>query len=232
MDEEKLIQVSFQIPPGALDSLTNLARQLRLLAQAAGTPVSPAVRTAESESVESGSFDPERFYELQRNMPGPQAVRRTVPDVADAPAVSSALSQVQDADAVSAGIREDPADAKGAGDGFSQQSAQLVRAFPPENGAQFALPEERGSPPPPAEGARTETRDLLPAAVRGEVTGGIEAPAGAGAVVQAQPEIPQSRWNGVTEELTVPGEAPLTAQAVSMAFERDGRRYDNGFPLY
>ena len=26
--------------------------------------------------------------------------------------------------------------------------------------------------------------------------------------------------------------APLTAEAVSLAFQRDGRRYDNGFPLY
>ena len=36
----------------------------------------------------------------------------------------------------------------------------------------------------------------------------------------------------MAEELVVPGAAPLTAEAVSLAFRRDGRRYDNGFPLY
>ena len=40
------------------------------------------------------------------------------------------------------------------------------------------------------------------------------------------------RWTGVTEELVSAGPAPLTAEAVSQAFQRDGRRYDNGFPLY
>lgn len=46
------------------------------------------------------------------------------------------------------------------------------------------------------------------------------------------PEAAQSRWSGVTEELVSAGPAPLTAEAVSLAFRRDGRRYDNGFPLY
>lgn len=41
-----------------------------------------------------------------------------------------------------------------------------------------------------------------------------------------------SRWSGVSEELIAAGPAPLTAEAVSLAFRRDGRRYDNGFPLY
>lgn len=46
------------------------------------------------------------------------------------------------------------------------------------------------------------------------------------------PEAAQSRWSGVSEELVSAGPAPLTAEAVSLAFRRDGRRYDNGFPLY
>ena len=33
-------------------------------------------------------------------------------------------------------------------------------------------------------------------------------------------------------QLTDVWTAPLTAEAVSQAFQRDGRRYDNGFPLY
>ena len=36
----------------------------------------------------------------------------------------------------------------------------------------------------------------------------------------------------VAEELVAAGPAPLTAESVSLAFRRDGRRYDCGFPLY
>ena len=61
---------------------------------------------------------------------------------------------------------------------------------------------------------------------------GMETPLGAGVVVTTHAEPPASRWTGVTEELVTPGPAPLTAEAVSLAFQRDGRRYDNGFPLY
>ena len=34
------------------------------------------------------------------------------------------------------------------------------------------------------------------------------------------------------ERLVTQGPAPITAEAVSLAFRRDDRRYDNGFPLY
>lgn len=228
MDGEKLIQVSFQIPPSALDSLSRLAEQLRLLTQAAAAASAPAGRT--SEYVESGSFDPERFYELQRDMSDPQAVRRTVSDVPDAPAVSPVISRTEDAEAVSADVQREPEDARSAGDGFFRQSEQLVRTPGPDSERQYK--EERDDPLLPAGEPRRETRDLDLSVARGEVGGEIETPTGAGIAVEAQPEIPRSRWGGVIEELADAGEAPLTAQAVSMAFERDGRRYDNGFPLY
>ena len=94
---------------------------------------------------------------------------------------------------------------------------------------------EAGRQVPEVESVRAEAKaqELAIAAARGEVSGGgIENPLGASVVVQTQPEPPQSRWSSVTEELVIPGPAPLTAEAVSLAFERDGRRYDNGFPLY
>ena len=52
------------------------------------------------------------------------------------------------------------------------------------------------------------------------------------AVSNAEPEALKSRWTGVAEELVAAGPAPLTAESVSLAFRRDGRRYDCGFPLY
>lgn len=229
MDGEKLIQVSFQIPPSALDSLSRLAQQLRLLTQAAAASV-PAARTGESEYVESGSFDPERFYELQRDMSEPRAVRRAVPDIADAPAVSPEISRAEDAEAVSARVWREPEDAKSAGDGSLRQPAQFARTSAPDSGARYT--EERDDPLLPAGEPRRETQDLDLSAVRGEVLDEIGTPTGAGIAVQAQPGVPQSRWSGYIGEPAVSGEAPLTAEGVSMAFERDGRRYDNGFPLY
>lgn len=58
------------------------------------------------------------------------------------------------------------------------------------------------------------------------------APQTAAVQMSEGPEAARSRWSGVTEELVSAGPAPLTAEAVSLAFRRDGRRYDNGFPLY
>lgn len=226
MDGEKLIQVSFQIPPSALDSLSRLTEQLRLLTQAAAAPSAPVSRT--SEYVESGSFDPERFYELQRDMSEPRAVRRTVPDIADAPSASSVISQVRNAEAASADIQREPEDARSAGDG--SLPAQLAQTPAPDSGARYT--EERDGPLLPAGEPRREIRDLDLSAVREEAGREIETPMGAGIAVETQPEIPRSRRSGTIEELADSGEAPLTAQAVSMAFERDGRRYDNGFPLY
>lgn len=93
---------------------------------------------------------------------------------------------------------------------------------------------EPGSQIPEAEAAwkqaKTEETPLFSA--QAEITGDMAAPQSVRAAVTVRPEIPQSRWTGITGELTEPGPAPLTAEAVSQAFQRDGRRYDNGFPLY
>lgn len=71
-----------------------------------------------------------------------------------------------------------------------------------------------------------------PAAVHAEAQSVVESPEKAGFSMGAGPADIQSRWGGITEELAAAGPAPLTAEAVSQAFQRDGRRYDNGFPLY
>ena len=250
MDGEKLIQVSLQIPSSALDSLSRLAEQLRLLAEAAGPQAASAVRTAEAEHMESASFDSARFQAL-RQIAGAQ------------PAVPPASPALKDAEAVSAAVRETVPEAERAGTHPENPSEESVRtaaeeplrqnSFSPFTGAEgtggipTARPGAAGQLPdapearreaerqiPDMESARAEAKsqELLLSAVQGEVSGGIETPLGAGVVVQTQPESAQSRWSGVTEELVTPGPAPLTAEAVSLAFERDGRRYDNGFPLY
>ena len=273
MDEEKLIQVSFQIPPSALDSLSRLAEQLRLLTEATSTQAASSGKTAAHEHGENDSFDPERFLALRQGMNAhAETARAAVSDIADARAVSSMMSQTGSAEPVSASVQKELQDARDAGDTLYRQPEKPAKEDVLHN-PQRTLLEERDTPPPPAgevqpgpagsiptvqadaeksvpdaqearrdaerqvpevESARTEAeeRDLMLAAVRGEVSGGIETPLGAGVVVQTQPEMPQSRWSNVAEELVIPGPAPLTAESVSLAFERDGRRYDNGFPLY
>jgi len=273
MDGEKLIQVSFQIPPSALDSLSRLAEQLRMLTETAAAQTAPVPRTAERERGESDSFDPARFLELRQGADLlPQAVRADVSDMEDPKTASAVVSQTGDAATVSAEVQHELQNAGSAGDMLYHHSGDAAAADTANDSWRTSL-EERDIPLPPAEtvqASRTdaipavraeaertvpnapdarrdveqqvhdvesarldaEERVLAPAAAQGEVSGGIETPLGAGVVVQTQPEMPQSRWGGVTEELVIPGPAPLTAEAVSLAFERDGRRYDNGFPLY
>lgn len=77
-----------------------------------------------------------------------------------------------------------------------------------------------------------QERELEAPALRAEPGPAAETPLGAGIVVSAGADGPPGRQAVMAEELVVPGAAPLTAEAVSLAFRRDGRRYDNGFPLY
>jgi len=87
---------------------------------------------------------------------------------------------------------------------------------------------------PAAEEAWTELEDPAAdaVAVREDIQRALETPPGAGTDLTAVPETLKSRWTDVTEELIAAGPAPLTAESVSLAFRRDGRRYDGGFPLY
>ena len=93
--------------------------------------------------------------------------------------------------------------------------------FSPELSARSQINTEEGElPPPPGSEAREAVFQELTAPV-------------AGYYPEVQlPEAPGGAWSGVREELAYSGPAPLTAEAVSLAFQRDDRRYDNGFPLY
>lgn len=116
--------------------------------------------------------------------------------------------------------------------------AEEIPAVHPELEAQIpdapAVRMEPESLIPDAEKVWTgaEGGDIPLPAAQAEALTGVETPLGAGAVITAQPGPPANRWTNMTEELVTAGPAPLTAEAVSLAFERDGRRYDNGFPLY
>ena len=251
MDEQELIQVNLRLPASALDSLSNLAEQLRKLT-AVVNGLSQSSSTSE-ETVESGFFDPERFLALRREAEE-SAVRTSKNDAPEAKSVNTkVLEQVREPE--SAGRTEAPAEPVGeesllreetdhlepAGQAAEETMTEDSEEIP---SARLEMEEQVPDAPsvrmepesqiPEAEEvwAQPEERDFPLPAAQSEPLTGIETPLGAGIVVTAQPEVPASRWTGVTEELVTAGPAPLTDEAVSLAFQRDGRRYDNGFPLY
>lgn len=103
----------------------------------------------------------------------------------------------------------------------SSLEAQAVRMEPesqiPETEAVWAEPVQQ---------------DFAAQAASAELNAAPETPGSAGFPVTPAIESVPNRWADVAEELVAAGPAPLTAEAVSQAFRRDGRRYDNGFPLY
>ena len=130
--------------------------------------------------------------------------------------------------------REEPAAVRAEADG-PVEGPEAVRA---EAESPVEVPEavrlEPESQIPAAEAVWTESGGEHPAAQAVEINAfsdGAEVRSAGFALGAVPAEVP-GKWNGVTQELAQEGPAPLTAEAVSLAFRRDGRRYDNGFPLY
>ena len=135
----------------------------------------------------------------------------------------------------------------------SLEDPEAVRAPEREQAeAPGPLPEDQSSPPEPpgvqagdmdpipdAPTARPEAEQSLEDLPSAEVTVRYEAapPPGAvqASVTPVAEQVPDSfRRTGRDEAYSAlaPRPAPLTAEAVNLAFRRDDRRYDNGFPLY
>ena len=134
----------------------------------------------------------------------------------------------------------------------SLEGPEVVRTPEREQAeAHGPLPEDQSSPPEPpgvqvgdmvpipdAPTARPEAEQSLEDLPAAEVTVRYEAaPPGAvqASVTPVAEQVPDSfRRTGRDEAYSAlaPRPAPLTAEAVNLAFRRDDRRYDNGFPLY
>lgn len=69
-------------------------------------------------------------------------------------------------------------------------------------------------------------------AARAAVETEMDVPGGAAFLPGVGTETSQNRWDSPPQTAAAPRPAPLTAEEVSRAFQRDGRRYDCGFPLY
>ena len=282
MDAQELIQVNLQLPASALDSLSRLTEQLRLLtAEAARQGGLPAERALERG--ENRSFDPGQFQALRQEA-GMAEVRQPLTAeraVESSPEMAAAVVQTREdalaADAVRPEMQrdvyapegaertvrqnmEDPAQAGSSSDGETAEAETVVpdmqegpsaeairqeaeRAMEEIPVVQTAVGEisdpesaqpEAESRVPEAETAweQAAMEGFAPSAVRADVRRDVPDPSGAGLPVSTGPEAPRSRWSGETETRTGAGDPPATAESLSLAFQRDERRYDNGFPLY
>ena len=177
-------------------------------------------------------------------------------------AVSSGLPQPDGASGRVEGEVGDPAQAEapsgGAGDAAEAvlpEVRELEQARAAREAASAALADapapaaaagvEAVSPPPAAGGdaespvvdapaAKVEASAVrdAPAAARMAFAMDGAAPQRAGVHISAGPEAAGSRWSGVSEDAPPAAPPALTAEDVSLAFQRDGRRYDGGFPFY
>lgn len=209
MREEKTIQISLQLPVSELQALTALAQQLRALMEQ-GREAVPLADAPETNP----SFDDARFQELKTS------------------GRAKELSVVSEAEAVIGRTETDiPAPPAEGETIFSEaelpptrpdilwQSLLSAAEIPSAEAAlQSAASDISGDdkqyaqdPAPLAADSRHATFTAVTsgdtAAARAARSAGAESPA------TATP-------------------STLTAEAVSQAFRRDDRRYDNGFPLY
>ncbi len=246
---EEQIRVSLTLPAAALDGLSALAEQLRLLTAAVGALPRPASPVQPEETEESGFFDPERFRQWRerseqaappvlgqipaaRSVPPPEPpaqADRQAPS-AESPAAPPPPKEAREAPAPSAPDAPAPEPS-----GLSLPDALSARPeqIPGGPDAPSLRPQPEASPPHPAP-VRTpaEERTLPLSAVHGEVSRRLEPPPPPAPAASAPPEPPTSRWASIPEPSAPALSPPLTAEDVSLAFQRDGRRYDGGFPLY
>lgn len=238
MAEEKLISVSVQIPASELSRLAELMdRVLRVMEEDGGARPGPAAAPAAVERGSSAAFDPARF----------EALGRAATYQAGATQAASALEDSRSPQ-VSAPLPE------GSGEGSKDEATTVSpalskpdRRFQEERGA-VRLPGTAGTPRSDAPGtafvpaARISQELPAPFSRQTEELGrgptafiqqAEQAPApSAGFPAEAVTNIPLAEQFSETERIAATGTAPLTAQDLSLAFQRDDRRYDNGFPLY
>ena len=246
--------MSLQLPADALYGFTSLVRQLRQLVE--------TTRGEKPEAVENSAFDEARYRAMYERSAAARSVRVDGAEDPGAPAPSARTVHSQLTDAKSAGQETPSApperrERDRASEDTSQQEAReaeeppAVRATPAAE-TEGDIPAVRAEAESPVEDAlraelepesRIEEAEAVWAQVREErsetpaapptgTSASLEEPRTAGQPLSAGPEAARSRRSSAAEELASPGPAPLTAEAVSLAFRRDGRRYDNGFPLY
>lgn len=201
MADEKLIQLTLQLPVSELASVTALLEQARQLL----TEERPRASAAEV-SAQSDSFDETRFQAmLTTSEAAPVPSTQLESSVDRWPEGSSAAANEPSV------LRPDAADRTG-----EAVWQELPLAVSGSSTADSPLSEE------PSPAARQEHTDLQaePLAADAPVFSALPSPGTPGAAAPA----PASQY--------AESQPVLTAEALSLAFRRDDRRYDSGFPLY
>ena len=238
MDERDVVELRLRLPAGELGTLARLMEQARsLLTLEGGGAADPApARTAE-RPMEAGvntAFDAVKFRRIGEARRA-EASGEASPPEAEA-AGAPAETDPDDIVPPEAGLRDAPDAAAVEAEVGSELPVPAVEAAVspgPETpaGTVDAIERTEAEPVPPRREERTpELAVPLPAAP--EVRRGLAEAQGAGFAPETTPAEARGGAFAAVEELVSPGPAPLTAEGVALAFQRDDRRYDNGFPLY
>ncbi len=242
MDEQ--VTVSIQLSAGALGQLAQLLEQAHRLMDASAQTRPPAAEESEA----SPSFDSRRFQELwlareERTVPeGTAPPRQEIPTSAGhspeaAAAQPPAFGDLGDAASAQATVLAPVGDAPTADRPFAAAPSPALSAQPSafaELSPQSGSADVHESPPQaPAAQPAAPAADIPPAApAAAQISGYSPEAQVVASTANSALSPPQPRRGNIQEELVEEGPAPLTAEAVSLAFRRDDRRYDRGFPLY
>ena len=247
MDERDVVELRLRLPAGELGTLARLMEQARsLLTLEGGGAADPApARTAE-RPMEAGvntALDAVKFRrigEARRAEAGGEARRAEAGGEASPPEAEAAGAPAEtDPDDIvppEAGLWDAPDAATVEAEVRSELPVPAVEAavsLGPETPAGAADAIERPEAEPASSRREERTPELavpLPAAP--EVRRGLAEVRDAGFTPETTPAEARGGAFAAVEELVGPGPAPLTAESVALAFQRDDRRYDNGFPLY
>lgn len=211
MEPQERIALTIQLPVEELGRFSQLLKQVRQLM----ADNSAAAGGSRKETAENVSFDSAHFQALSKDPVSSEEQTGTA---------------IEEASAVRAEFTV-PEDVLSPAELLPQEESPAATVQPEET-----IPSDSADSQAPSENAAdgfSQEADLLPISPAESQELQASAVPTAGHTPEVQlPEDPGSSWSGIREELTFPGPAPLTAEAVSQAFQRDDRRYDNGFPLY
>lgn len=243
MAEEKLISVSVQLPASELSRLSELVNRILRVMDSDGTQLDTGAPPAVEHS-DSTYFDLAQFRALRQ---AATPAKMEVSQGETAPMQERAERGTADFSSQPGGTRlpVHPADAS------AQGEAPIPRKAPEaEEQASVPTPSPDATESPAAGSPAADTarnpesldvpgpdRDRAPrqeaaAPIRREPLWSQEEAPAAGFPIAGMADTPSVKVPDSGRHLVSAGPAPLTAQAVSLAFERDDRRYDNGFPLY
>lgn len=182
-------------------------------------------REARQDAPAAQELPPERARQARwREVEAPGTERPSLRSVEEPPAGGEEPSP-QDAPRAQAhrAAADDPVPEAPAVRGAAESAIAQARGLRTDLERQLPAPEapkaDWNGPPPPT-------------VLRAERPAGAEAPSSAEFSLSDGTEDARIPWTAGTEVSSAAGDAGLSAEAVSLAFRRDGRRYDGGFPLY